>query len=72
MCIRDSYEMVRPGIILYGCYPSDEVDKSQIELRPVMSVKANIIQLKKVPAGNSISYGRKFTTQQDLSLIHIC
>lgn len=59
------YEMVRPGIILYGCYPSDEVDKSQIELRPVMSVKANIIQLKKVPAGNSISYGRKFTTQQD-------
>ena len=59
------YEMVRPGIILYGCYPSAEVDKSQIDLRPVMSIKANIVQLKKVPAGNSISYGRKFTTQQD-------
>lgn len=59
------YEMVRPGIILYGCYPSDEVDKSQLDLRPVMSVKANITQLKKVPAGNSISYGRKFTTRQD-------
>ena len=59
------YEMVRPGIILYGCYPSNEVDKSQLKLRPVMSVKANIIQLKKVPAGNSISYGRKFTTRQD-------
>ncbi len=59
------YEMVRPGIILYGCYPSAEVDKRQIDLRPVMSIKANIVQLKKVPAGNSISYGRKFTTQQD-------
>ncbi len=59
------YEMVRPGIILYGCYPSSEVDKNQLQLRPVMSVKANIMQLKKVPAGNSISYGRKFTTRQD-------
>ena len=59
------YEMVRPGIIMYGCYPSAEVDRSQIDLRPVMSIKANIVQLKKVPAGNSISYGRKFTTRQD-------
>ena len=59
------YEMVRPGITLYGCYPSDEVDRKQLELRPVMSVKANIVQLKEVPAGNSISYGRRFTTQQD-------
>ena len=59
------YEMVRPGIIMYGCYPSAEVDRSQIDLRPVMSIKANIVKLKKVPAGNSISYGRKFTTRQD-------
>ena len=59
------YEMVRPGIIMYGCYPSAEVDRSQIDLRPVMSIKVNIVQLKKVPAGNSISYGRKFTTRQD-------
>lgn len=59
------YEMVRPGIILYGCYPSDEVDRNQLELKPVMSVKANIIQLKKVPAGTSISYGRKYVTTRD-------
>ena len=59
------YEMVRPGIILYGCYPSDEVDKKQLELKPAMSVKANIIQLKKVPAGTTISYGRKFTATRD-------
>lgn len=59
------YEMVRPGIILYGCYPSDEVDRSRLELKPVMSVKANIIHLKKVPAGTTISYGRKWTATRD-------
>ncbi len=59
------YEQVRPGIILYGLYPSHEVDKNQLELRPVMSVKANIVHLKKVPAGTSISYGRKWTSTQD-------
>ena len=59
------FNQVRPGIILYGLYPSDEVDRSAFEIRPVMSVKANIVQLKKVPAGTSISYGRKWTAQKD-------
>jgi len=59
------YDMVRPGIILYGCYPSDEVDRSQIDLKPVMSVKANIVHLKKVPAGTTVSYGRKWTATKD-------
>lgn len=59
------YNQVRPGIILYGLYPSNEVDRSQLELRPAMSVKANIVHLKKVPAGTSISYGRRWTAQQD-------
>ena len=59
------YDMVRPGIILYGCYPSDEVDKNEIELKPVMSVKANIVHLKKVPAGTTVSYGRKWTATKD-------
>ncbi len=54
------YDAVRPGIILYGCYPSDEVDKNQIDLKPVMSVKANIVHLKEVPEGFSVGYGRKF------------
>lgn len=59
------YDMVRPGIILYGCYPSDEVDRSLIDLKPVMSVKANIVHLKKVPAGTTVSYGRKWTATKD-------
>ena len=56
--------MVRPGIIMYGCYPSNEVDKTLIDLKPVMSVKANIVHLKDVPAGFSVSYGRSFITER--------
>lgn len=59
------YNQVRPGIILYGLYPSNEVDRNELELKPVMSVKANIVHLKKVPAGTSISYGRKWTATKD-------
>jgi alanine racemase len=59
------YDVVRPGIILYGCYPSGETDKGQINLKPVMSIKANIVFLKKVDAGFSVSYGRKFISKRE-------
>jgi alanine racemase len=59
------FDLVRPGIVLYGCYPSGEVDRSLLSIKPVMSVKANIVHLKKVPSGFSVSYGRKFTTQRE-------
>ena len=54
------FDAVRPGIILYGCYPSNEVDRSLLKIEQVMSVKANIVQLKDVPVGFSCGYGRKF------------
>lgn len=54
------FDACRPGIILYGCYPSDEVDKNELAIKPVMSVKANIVHLKEVPEGFSVGYGRKF------------
>lgn len=57
-------DMVRPGIILYGMYPSEEVDKSKIDLKPAMTLKANVILVKEVEKNTSISYGRLFTTQR--------
>ncbi len=54
------FDLVRPGIILYGCYPSKEVNRNLIDLKPVMSVKAQIVHLKEVPAGFSVGYGRRF------------
>ena len=58
------FDAVRPGIILYGCYPSDEVDKTSLPLKPVMSVKATISHLKEVPEGFSVSYGREFISSR--------
>ncbi|AEV67135.1 alanine racemase [Acetivibrio clariflavus] len=57
--------MVRPGIALYGMYPSDEVHKDKIDLKPAMTLKANIILVKEVEAGTCISYGRIFKTQRN-------
>ena len=57
------FDMVRPGISLFGVYPSNEVDHS-IDLQPAMTLKTKIAFLKEVPAGAFISYGRKFVTKQ--------
>ncbi|MCY6483314.1 alanine racemase [Clostridium aestuarii] len=54
------FQAVRPGIIQYGYYPSQEVDRNKLELKPVMKLKTNIAHIKKVPSGHYISYGRKF------------
>jgi len=58
------FDAVRPGIVLYGCYPSDEVDRSLLALEQVMSVKANIVHIKDVPKGFSCGYGRKFIAER--------
>lgn len=58
------FDAVRPGIILYGCYPSHEVNRRQLALKPVMSVKANIIHLKDVPSNFSVGYGRRYISRK--------
>ena len=58
------FDAVRPGIILYGCYPSGEVNINNLAIKPVMSIKANIIHLKEVPANFSVGYGRKFISSR--------
>jgi alanine racemase len=55
--------MVRPGMILYGYYPSDEV-KNKISLKPIMNLKSKVTYIKRVDANTSISYGRKFFTDK--------
>ena len=56
------YNLVRPGIILYGLYPSAEVNRERLPLTPVMSIKTSISHVKEVPEGTPIGYGRKFVT----------
>lgn len=55
--------MVRAGIILYGLYPSDEVNVNSMALKPVMSIYSHIVHLKEVPAGITVGYGATYTTK---------
>jgi alanine racemase len=64
-------DMVRPGIILYGMYPSEEVSRERIHLKPAMTMKANVILVKDVEKGTPISYGRIFTTSRDSKIATI-
>ncbi len=58
-------DMVRPGIILYGIYPSEDVNRSKIALKPAMTLKANVILVKDVEKDTCISYGRIFKTERE-------
>jgi len=57
-----SLDMVRPGLILYGLYPSPHVDHGRVSLRPALSLKARVSHVKGVPAGTGISYGLTYVT----------
>lgn len=58
-------DLVRPGIIQYGLYPSsDKGLYDRIQLKPAMSLKANIVMVKDVEEGTAVSYGRKFETKR--------
>ena len=57
-------DAVRAGITIYGIYPSDEVDRSKLALRPVMSLISHIAYIKEVPAGTPVSYGGTFVTSR--------
>ena len=53
-------DMVRPGIIMYGCEPSPEIDIKPYDLRPVMSLRCCIAHVKLIDAGATVSYGRHY------------
>lgn len=63
--IPDShFDMVRPGISLYGYYP-DSGSEDRLGLQPAMSLESVIEQLKDFPANTPVSYGRTFITKKD-------
>lgn len=66
MALPESHlDIIRPGIALYGVYPSETMDKNILPLKPAMAVKADIVYLKKTPPGFSVSYGRRFATKRE-------
>ena len=61
------FNLVRPGMIMYGYYPSDETSES-IPLEPAMSLRTEILHVKRVPAGTFISYNSTFQTHETTTI----
>lgn len=67
----DSYfDMVRPGISLYGYYPSLETSES-IPLKPIMSIYSFVTSVKQIEKGETVSYGRLFTAKRRTKIISV-
>ncbi len=63
------FDLVRPGIIIYGLYPSAETPRDRLPLKPALSLKARVVQVKRVPPGTGISYGRIYHTKRATNIV---
>lgn len=61
---RAHYDMVRPGIMMYGCEPNDMPHLCQ-ELHQVMSLRSRIVTIRSMQTGDTISYGRRYVMPSD-------
>ena len=61
------YDLVRVGLGLYGVYPAPHL-QTQVDLQPVIQIKARITHLKAVPAGTGISYGHQYVCDRPIRL----
>lgn len=63
---KDQYNMTRLGISLYGCYPSENIEKlDKIKLAPVVSLVSKITHVKKISKGEKVGYGVSYEAKQD-------
>ena len=64
-------DAVRPGITIYGLYPSDEVEKAAVPLKPAMELKSFITYIKDVKPGTKVSYGGTFEAERPMRIATI-
>lgn len=66
-------DAVRAGIIIYGLWPSKEVqEEREVELKPALTLKSRIVYVKMVTANQEISYGGTYITVRDTQVATIC
>lgn len=68
---KADYNLVRAGIAIYGLYPSEEVDKQTVQLKPALSLKSHIAFVKDIPAGTPVSYGGDFVSEHPMRVATI-
>lgn len=64
-------DLVRAGISIYGLYPSDEVDKNRVPLKPVMGLKSFVTYVKTLEPGQAVSYGGTFVAERSMRVATI-
>lgn len=57
------FDMVRPGILAYGFYPTAEVPRT-VQVEGILSFRTRVVQLREIPPGRYLSYGRTFRTSR--------
>ena len=65
------FDSIREGIILYGLYPNSRPVEYGV-LEPVMTLKSRVTQVRELPAGATVSYGRTFTVTEPIKSAVIC
>lgn len=63
-CQNSLLNMARPGLMLYGLYPREDLRK-KIKLKPVMSVKTRVLYVKILEKGRGVSYGHTYVAKKD-------
>lgn len=63
-------DLVRPGILLYGVYPSQEVQKT-INVKPALSWKSLVVYFKVIKEGSTVSYGMKWKANYDVRAVTV-
>ncbi len=58
-------DMVRAGVTMYGMWPSEEVPRDIIDLKPAMELISHVVMVKTVPEGTPVSYGGTFVTERE-------
>ncbi len=64
-------DMVRCGVTMYGMWPSEEVSRNKIEIKPVMSMYSHISFIKDIPENTSVSYGGTFVSDRRMRVATI-
>ncbi|MGO5051407.1 alanine racemase [Lachnospiraceae bacterium LCP25S3_G4] len=66
-----NFDIVRAGIATYGLYPSEEVKKSNVDLKPAMALKSHIAFVKTIQPGTPVSYGSTFVAKEEMRIATI-
>ena len=68
---EQKFDLVRAGIISFGMWPSDEVKRNVVQLKPILSLKSHVVYVKEVEPGTPVSYGSTWIAKEKRTIATI-